>query len=65
MFLIVPPKSVLYEKEITPLSGVLDLFFFFWGGGHNCEMAEVQCSWDQCHLGGFPLVMSAMGNKKH
>lgn len=54
MFLIVPPKSVLYEKEITPLSGVLDLFFFL-GGGHNCEMAGVQCSWDQCHLGGFPV----------
>lgn len=62
MFLIVPPKSVLYEKKY-PLSGVLDLFFL--GGGHNCEMAGVQCSWDQCHLGGFASVMSAMGNKKH
>lgn len=45
MFLIVPPKSVLYEKEITPLSGVLDLFFFFGGG------AQLRDGWGPVFLG--------------
>lgn len=45
MFLIVPPKSVLYEKEITPLSGVLDLFFFLGGG------AQLRDGWGPVFLG--------------
>ena len=44
MFLIVPPKSVLYEKK-NPLSGVLDLFFFGGGG------AQLRDGWGPVFLG--------------
>ena len=63
MFLIVPPKSVLYEKK-NPLSGVLDLFFL-GGGGTIARWLGSSVLGTSVIWGGFASVMSAMGNKKH